>query len=1053
MPVPFSVRWMILALCAALILPSSVAGSDDGNKTAVLRVGIYDNAPLSFWREGKPQGFFIDIWELIAKQGGIPYAYETCSLHDCLEKTRRGELDATLVVASTPARREFLDFPATPVFSNWATVYARKNLTIESILDLSGKRIAVETGDIHGSVFRDLIKSFGITAEIVQAGSFGEVFALIHEGRVDAGIVARTFGLREENRFHVKRTSVIFNPVNVSIAFSKGRQVELAATFDRVLPPLIADHNSAYHAVFDKWMGMARAGKVPSWVFPALALAFAGLVIGMVTAYVFRRQVRAKTDEVWEQEERFRAIFNASNDAMFTLQNGLFSDCNARTVSLFGCSRVEDLIGRSPADFSPSVQPDGKGSAESAEEKIAAALAGETVRFEWKHKTVDGTLFDVDVLLSVLEIAGAKAILAVVRDISERKEYEQQILETSSLLKRLLEYAPTPITFLDMNNRVMLWNNAAARIYGWTEQEVYGKELPYMSPEERVHVYQQIEKVHETGRPMQYESTRTTRAGKNLDVLVIIAPLMALDGTHQGIIGIHLDVTEQKASSRKVLETTELLRTIVDSAPTPILLLDAEYRVRMWNPAAERVYGWKADEVMGKVVPYLAGEERSRVFSRLDNAFLDGNPAVYESRRIAKDGSELFILAASAPVRGADGSHYGVVGVHIDITEQQRLQKQLLQSQKMDAVGRLAGGIAHDFNNLLTAIIGYASFITELAKTAEKKDSYARQIIDVANRAAALTKSLLVFSRKQEAEFSVVNIQDLLNDILKLIGRVIGEDIEVTTKVEGVLLPVLGNVGQLGQVIINLATNARDAMPEGGKVSITAQQVYIDQSFVDAHGFGKIGSYVMISVSDTGIGIAREHLKVIFEPFFTTKDQGKGTGLGLSIVYGIVEAHGGFIDVYSEPGCGTTFKIYLPVVSTGAEAGETEHAGPLPGGLETILLAEDDDLIRNILTQSLEAAGYRVLACKDGIQARTVFLEKADTIALLLTDVIMPKMNGKLLSDEAKARRPEVKVLFLSGYTADILEEKMHLDSRFDIMYKPISPAQLVRKVRQVLDS
>ncbi len=367
------------------------------------------------------------------------------------------------------------------------------------------------------------------------------------------------------------------------MAFPKGRQARLAASIDRILPPLIADHNSAYHVVFDKWMGMAHAGSIPSWVFPALGFAVGGLVIGMVTAYGFRRQVRIKTDEVRKQEDRFRAIFNASNDAMFTLRNGLFSDCNARTVSLFGCSRVEDLIGRSPADFSPPVQPDGKRSGESAEEKITAALAGETVRFEWKHKKVDGTLFDVDVLLSVLEIAGDKVVLAVVRDISERKEYEHQILETSSLLKRLLEYAPTPITFLDMNNRVMLWNNAAARIYGWTEQEVYGKELPYMSPEERVHVYQQIEKVHETGRPMQYESTRTTRAGKNLDVLVIIAPLMALDGTHQGIIGIHLDVTEQKASSRKVLETTELLRTIVDSAPTPILLLDAEYRVRMWN--------------------------------------------------------------------------------------------------------------------------------------------------------------------------------------------------------------------------------------------------------------------------------------------------------------------------------------------------------------------------------------------------------------------------------------------------------------------------------------
>jgi len=1054
MPVRLSVGWITLALSAALLLPLSAIAAGDGDTAAVLRVGVYDNMPLSGWTaDGKPQGFFVDVWELIAKKEQISYVYQRCSLSDCLEMTRLGQLDAALVVAGTPSRREFLAFPDTSVLNNWGTVYVGKHISIESILDLNGKTVAIDSGDAHGTAFQSLIKSFGLTAEIIHTNSFAEVFSRIHEGKVDAGVVARTFGEREDRHFHVKRTSVIFNPIGVSIAFPRKKHEALIAGIDRELPRLVADQSSGYHAALDKWMGVAHGSRVSSWLYPALGLALAGLIIAGGIAYVFRRQVRKRTDEIRRQEERFRVMFDASNDAMCTLQNGVFFDFNRQTAALFGCSGPEDLLGRSPADFSPPIQPDGTPSREGVQKKIAAALAGEAVRFEWKQRKCDGTLFDTEVLLSALPVDGDRVVFGVFRDISQRKEYEHRILETSSLLKRLLEYAPTPITFLDMNNRVMLWNNAAARIYGWTEQEVYGKELPYISPEERIHVYEKIHEVHETGQPMQYESTRTTRSGKVLEVLVIIAPLRNLDGTPQGIIGIHLDITEQKAASRKVLETTELLRTIVDNAPTPILLLDAEYRVRMWNPAAERVYGWTADEVMGKAVPYLVGPEKSMVFSRLDNAFLDGKPAVYESRRIAKDGSELFVLAASAPVRGVDGGHCGVVGVHIDITEQQRLQKQLLQSQKMDAVGRLAGGIAHDFNNLLTAIIGYASFIAELAKTPEKKDAYARQIIEVANRAAALTKSLLVFSRKQETEFSVVNIQDLLNDILKLIGRVIGEDIEVTTRVEGVLLPVLGNAGQLGQVMINLATNARDAMPEGGKVSIAAEQVYIDQSFVETHGFGRIGPYIMISVSDTGTGIARENLKVIFEPFFTMKEQGKGTGLGLSIVYGIVEAHGGFIDAYSEAGCGTTFKIYLPVVSTGTEAGGIEPPGPLPGGTETILLAEDDDLIRNILTHALETVGYHVLACKDGIQARAVFMEKADTIALLLTDVIMPKMNGKMVSEEAKARCPKVKVLFLSGYTADILEEKMHLDSRFDIMYKPVSPAQLVRKVRQVLDS
>lgn len=918
-------RGVIAAFVLCWVVVGSVPFlSEAADARPVLRVGVYDNPPHSLWKDGKPEGFFVSVWELIARKEGIAYEYQSCSLQNCLEKLRAGQLDATLVVAGTPARREYLDFPSTPVFNNWGTVFVRKQLPVESLLDLKGKKIAIDPGDAHGTAFQELMRNFGFAVEIVPAGSFTEVFTFIHEGKVDAGVVARTFGEREEHRFDIKRTSVIFNPIGVSIAFSKGRHMNVATAIDRELPPLVADQNSEYHALLDKWMGVARTRQFPSWIYLALGLMVSGLVTVGGSAYVFRRQVQLKTAEVRKQEERFRAIFDASSDAIFTLKDGVLTDCNAHTPALFGYPDKEKLLGRSPVDFSPEMQPDGKSSLVSAQEKIAAACSGESLHFEWQHKRSDGELIDADVVLSPLDLAGGRQLVAVVRNITDRK-----------------------------------------------------------------------------------------------------------------------------ISERKIQETTSLLRAIVDNAPTPILMLDGDYRVQMWNPAAERVYGWSAEELMGKKLPYLDGDEREKVRDALDHACAEGTPVVYESHRKTKEGRDLIVLAASAPVLGTDG----IVGVHVDITEQKRIQGQLLQAQKMDAVGRLAGGVAHDFNNLLTAIVGYATFITDLAETAEKKDDYARSIIDVANRAAALTKSLLVFSRKHEAEFARVNIHDVINDFLKLIGRIIGEDVKVTTRMEGTSLPVTGNAGQLGQLLLNLATNARDAMPDGGTISISARQVVIDESFVAAHGMGVPGWYVLLVVSDTGTGIAREHLKQIFEPFFTTKEAGKGTGLGLAIVFGIVQTHHGFIDVYSEVGVGTTFKIYLPVQEADVIRENEIQTGPAPGGKETILVAEDDELIRQILIQSLTNAGYQVVACRNGAEAFELYQKYRREISLILSDVVMPKMNGKALHDSVKADRPDMKMIFLSGYTSDILEDRIQLETNVDVMYKPVSPVQLLQKIRTVLDS
>ncbi|OGW22127.1 MAG: hypothetical protein A2X55_00030 [Nitrospirae bacterium GWB2_47_37] len=386
--------------------------------------------------------------------------------------------------------------------------------------------------------------------------------------------------------------------------------------------------------------------------------------------------------------------------------------------------------------------------------------------------------------------------------------------------------------------------------------------------------------------------------------------------------------------------------------------------------------------------------------------------------------------------------------------EQRGLEEQLRHAQKMEAVGTLAGGVAHDFNNILTTIIGYANLLQMKMQEDDPGSPYIKEVLSSAEKAAHLVNSLLAFSRKQIMSLKPVNVNDIIRGIKKMLSRLISEDIEFRVDVADEELTVMADGGQIEQVLMNFVTNARDAMPDGGILTIETGLAELDESYMKAHGYGKPGKYAFVSVSDTGVGMDEETRGKIFEPFFTTKEVGKGTGLGLATAYGSIRQHNGYVSVYSEPGKGATFMIYLPLIGRDAETQleKTVQTAEIKGGSETILVSEDDVEVRELAKKVLEKFGYKIIEAVDGEDAVNKFTENKDTVRLLLFDVIMPKKDGKAAYEEIKEINPGIKALFMSGYTADIIHKKGVFEEGMEFIPKPVSPDVLLKRVRQALD-
>ena len=478
-----------------------------------------------------------------------------------------------------------------------------------------------------------------------------------------------------------------------------------------------------------------------------------------------------------------------------------------------------------------------------------------------------------------------------------------------------------------------------------------------------------------------------------------------------------------------------------------------------WSEELFRIFGYEPGDIEPSNENFFRAvhpDDREAILAAVAEAIKEGKHYSIEHRIILPNGTQRVVLEQAGIIYDKkSGSPLKMVGVTQDITERRVLQEQLRQSQRMEAIGRLAGGVAHDFNNLLTAIIGHSELLLSQVKTHEPMWEAMNGINQAGQRAASLTRQLLAFSRKQVLLPQVLNLNELVTASSKMLRRLIGEDIELVTLLGWDLGWVRVDPGQIDQVIVNLAVNARDAMPRGGKLTIETVNVELDEAYARNHVSVTPGHYVMLAISDTGAGMDAETRSRIFEPFFTTKEQGKGTGLGLSMVYGIVKQSGGNIWVYSEPGQGSVFKIYLPRVEENAKRAEPSRSMPTQqlGGTETILLVEDEAVVRNLVREVLQQNGYTVLEAPHGGEAMGIVGQYTGAIHLLLTDVILPGINGRELAEQITTSRPEMRVLYMSGYTDNAIVHHGVLDLGTTFLQKPFIPEALLRKVREALDA
>jgi PAS domain S-box-containing protein len=514
------------------------------------------------------------------------------------------------------------------------------------------------------------------------------------------------------------------------------------------------------------------------------------------------------------------------------------------------------------------------------------------------------------------------------------------------------------------------------------------------------------------------------------------------------------DITQRRRAETALRNTTDTLSALIQAAPLAILAFDAAGKLTSWNAAAERLFGWRASEVLGHTLPAVAPEDLKE-FWQHHQAVLEGRSFLdLEVRWQRRDGSPVTLSLALAPLFGGLSEVRGVIALAGDLTERKKLEGELRQAQKMEAVGQLAGGVAHDFNNLLTAIMGYSSLLLKAIPADDPKHEDLLEIDRAAARATELTQQLLAFSRRQMLQPTLIDLNAVLSDTMRMLGRLLGEHIELAILPAGGLGLVRADRGQIEQVIINLALNGRDAMVAGGKLTLETRNVNLDRAYAGQHPGATEGDFVMLAVTDTGMGMNAATQARIFEPFFTTKERGKGTGLGLSTVYGIIKQSGGTIYVYSEPERGTTFKIYLPRVMASHPTEIPVSAKPANvRGTETVMVVEDEDGVRSLTCRVLQTYGYTVLEAENGGEALLIAEQYGEPIHLLLTDVVLPRVSGRKLAERLVRTRSDLRVLYMSGYTDGSIVNDGTLDPGTAFIQKPFTPETLAQKLREVLDS
>ena len=800
------------------------------------------------------------------------------------------------------------------------------------------------------------------------------------------------------------------------------------------------------------------------------------LVLGIARDVTERKRTER---ELAASRAQFQGILDGASDAIISIdEKQRITLFNQQAERVFGY-QAREVLGQPLTRLLPAQFQENHGG---HVEKFVAEDAtqrrmGQVLELSGRRK--NGEEFPVEVTISKLPLKGMQVLTAIVRDITERKQAEQTLRLSEQKYRDLFESANDSILIFEPETETILAANArACETYGFGPDGLVGTSLKRLT-KDVARGEQQLAELVERGTYRDFETVHFRKDGSEIEMLVN-SSVITYEGK-KAVLSINRDVTERKQAEEEIRrlnqdleqrvvertgelrESQKLFQVLATVSPVGIFRTNAEGHCTYVNQRWCEMAGLTPEEAQGEGwAQAIHPDDRERVSEEWYQAAKEGLWFRTECRFQRPDGVVTWVFTQALAEKTKDGEIIGYVGTITDITERKQVEKalreseeQFRQAQKMEAVGRLAGGVAHDFNNLLMVMRGYGELLLNQLDANDPLRRNAEEIQKAAERATALTQQLLAFSRKQVLQPKVLDLNAVVTDVEKMLRRLIGEDIELTAVLDLALGRVKADPGQIEQIILNLAVNARDAMPQGGRLTLKTANVTLDQAYVRQHLDATPGPYVLLAVSDTGVGMDAETRSHIFEPFFTTKEAGKGTGLGLSTVYGIVKQSGGTIWVESAPGRGTTFEIYLPLVEEAAASGELHPAlpAPTPGGTETSLVVEDEMSVRKLAAEFLGSNGYRVLEAQDGAEALQVCEEHRAPIHLLLTDVVMPGMSGRELAVRLVGARPEMKVIYVSGYTDDAIVQHGVREEGTVFLQKPFSLDTLARTVREALDS
>ena len=765
-------------------------------------------------------------------------------------------------------------------------------------------------------------------------------------------------------------------------------------------------------------------------------------------------------DRVRASEARYRELFEANPHPMWVYDTETlrYLAVNDASVGRYGYSR-DEFLAMTVADIRPP-------------EDVPAFLAdigraadGLQSRGVWRHRWKDGTVREVEVSAHVLQFADRPARLVLALDVTDRLRAEAEAARGLARLRAVVDNVADGLVYADPAGNLLDWNPAALRLHGYasagdarrhlaafadtfslsrpdgTPVPPHDWPMPRVLRGEAVTDEKYVLRRLDTGaeRLMRYSGAPVRGPGGDVEL---------------GVVTFH-DVTARKRAEAERDALLARLQLQFGRMPLACVLFDADLRVTDWNPAAERIFGYAKAEVLGMRPPFerIVPESFRAAAGPLLARIRAGDMAAHSvNQNLTRDGRTITCEWFNTPLM--DGDRFtGLLCLAQDVTARLQLEEQFRQAQKMEVIGQLAAGVAHDFNNLLTIINGYSEIVLDALPPGDPNRELIAEVHQAGQRSAGLTRQLLAFSRQQVLVPRVLDLNAVVGNTASMLRRVIGEDVKLTTTTATGLWPVKADPGQVEQILLNLAVNARDAMPTGGRLTIETGNVELDATYAASHPDARPGPHVLLAVSDSGCGMTPEVRVKIFEPFFTTKGPGKGTGLGLATVYGIVKQSGGHVGVYSEVGVGTPFKVYLPRTGPAGEGPKAYAVPPAPPrGTETVLVVEDDAAVRALTRHVLQHAGYAVLEAVDGDEALRAAAGHPGCIHLLVTDVVMPGTGGRAAAERLAERHPGLRVLFVSGYTDDAVVRHGVLHESVNFLQKPFTPAALAWKVREVLD-